>query len=71
MRLFRGFSPRDFSGVFSIQYIINFARRISETVIGGAGGAQRPVFRVKDPKKTTAQNTVEITFLASVFVQTF
>jgi hypothetical protein len=45
---FADFFPNwDFS--LGFLYIINFAGRISE------GGAQRPVGRVKDPKKTGAR----------------
>ncbi len=47
-------SNEDFSedlGDFSL-YIINFAGRISEAAMGGAGWAQRPALRDKEPKKT-------------------
>ncbi len=42
-------------GDFSL-YIINFAGRISEAAMGGAGCAQRPALRVKESKKTGVRN---------------
>ncbi len=49
---FRGFfTTQGFFAGFSL-CINNFVRRISEVAMEGAGGAQRPVLRVKDPKNT-------------------
>jgi hypothetical protein len=45
-----------FRWVFSVQYIINFAGRISEAVMGGAEGAQRPILLVQKPKKMGARS---------------
>jgi hypothetical protein len=54
---FRGFFPKlGFLAGFSLQYIINFAGRISETAMGGAGGEQRPALRVNEPKKIGARS---------------
>jgi hypothetical protein len=54
---FRGFFPKlGFLAGFSLQYIINFAGRISEAAMGGAGGVQRPALRVNEPKKIGARS---------------
>jgi hypothetical protein len=55
---FRGFFPKlGFLAGFSLQYIINFAERISEAAMGGAGGGvQRPALRVNEPKKIGARS---------------
>jgi hypothetical protein len=45
----------DFLRGFSL-YIINFAGRIGDATIGRAGGVQRPVLHVNEPKKTGASS---------------
>ncbi len=47
--------PKDL-GDFSL-YISNFAVRISEAAMDGAGCAQRPTLCVKEPEKTGVLNT--------------
>ncbi len=56
----------DFSRVFFL-FIKNFAGRISEAAMGGAGGSQCPALSFKDPKSTGARQKplVKLIFLTT------